>query len=124
MFISGRAMKISGPGKLLRIFIGETDKVKGRPLYEAIVIEARRAELAGATVMKGVAGFGASSRMHTAKILRLSEDLPIIIEVIDTEEKLRAFIPVVDELFDKAECGGLLTLELAEIIKYQPKSGI
>lgn len=117
-------MKISGTGKLLRIFIGENDKANGKPLYEAIVLEARQKELAGATVIKGVAGFGASSRMHTAKILRLSEDLPVVIEIIDTEEKLREFIPVVDDLFEKAGCGGLLTLELAEIVKYSPKGSV
>lgn len=114
-------MKISGTGKLLRIFIGEDDRVEGKPLYEAIVLEARKSELAGTTVMKGVAGYGASSRVHTAKILRLSEDLPIIIEIVDTEEKLRAFVPAVDALFEKAECGGMLTLEAAEIVKYRPK---
>jgi len=114
-------MKISGDGKILRIFIGEDDKVSGKPLYEAVVLEARRHELAGTTVLKGVAGFGASSRMHTAKILRLSEDLPIVIEIVDAEEKLRPFIPVIDALFEKADCGGLLTLEEVEIIRYRPK---
>lgn len=112
-------MKISGTGKLLRIFLGEDDRVDGSPLHEAIVLEARRRELAGATVIRGIAGYGASSRMHTAKILRLSEDLPLIIEIVDTEEKLRDFIPFVDGLFEKADCGGLLTMELAEVIKYR-----
>jgi len=114
-------MRISGTGKLLRIFIGEDDRADGKPLYESIVLEAREAGLAGTTVLKGVAGYGASSRVHTAKILRLSEDLPIIIEIVDTEEKLRSFIPAVDALFERAECGGLLTLEAAEIVKYRPK---
>jgi len=115
-------MKISGTGKLLRIFIGEDDRLDGRPLYEKIVHEARLRELAGATVIKGVAGFGASSRLHTARILRLSEDLPVIIEIIDTEEKLRDFIGAVDEMFEKARCGGLLTMELAEVVKYRPSA--
>lgn len=114
-------MKTSDIGKLLRIFIGESDRVHGQPLYEAIVLEARKHDLAGATVLKCVAGFGASSRIHTAKILRLSEDMPVIIEIVDTEEKLRAFITIIDSLFDEANCGGLLTLELAEIVRYQPK---
>jgi len=114
-------MKISGNGKILRVFIGESDRTGGKPLYEAIILEARRHELAGATVLKGVAGFGASSRMHTAKILRLSEDLPIVLEIVDAEEKLRAFIPVIDQLFGEADCGGLLTLEPVEVIRYQPK---
>jgi len=114
-------MKISGNGNILRIFIGESDRAGGKPLYESIILEARRHELAGATVLKGVAGFGASSRMHTAKILRLSEDLPIVIEIVDAEEKLRAFIPVIDELFEQSDCGGLLTIERVEIIRYRPK---
>ena len=114
-------MKISGDGKILRVFIGESDRTGGKPLYESLILEARRHELAGATVLKGVAGYGASSRMHTAKILRLSEDLPIVIEIVDSEEKLRAFIPIIDRLFGESDCGGLLTLEPVEVIRYQPK---
>jgi uncharacterized protein len=112
-------MKLAGDGKLLRIFLGESDKYKHQSLYEVIVLKAREMGLAGATVLRGIEGFGASSRViHTAKILRLSEDLPLIIEIVDTEEKIRNFIPVVDSLFDEVGCGGLVTMEKAEIIKY------
>jgi uncharacterized protein len=112
-------MKLEGEGKLLRIFIGETDKFEHRPLYEVIVRKAREAGLAGATVLRGVEGFGARSRtIHTAKILRLSEDLPIIIEIVDTDEKIQAFTTVVDDLLNKTGCGGLVTLEKATVIKY------
>lgn len=112
-------MRLSGEGKLLRVFLGENDKVDHRPLYEEIVLKARELGLAGATVLRGVEGFGAASRViHTAKILRLSEDLPIVIEIVDSEEKLRAFLPIVDELFSRTGCGGMVTMEKAEIIKY------
>jgi PII-like signaling protein len=114
-------MKLSGDGKLLRIFLGESDKVDHRPLYEAIVRAARAKGLAGATVLRGVEGFGADSRtIHTAKILRLSEDLPIIVEVVDTEENIRGFLPDVDAFFEKAGCGGMMTIERAEVIRYSP----
>jgi len=112
-------MKLAGDGKLLRIFLGEADKQKHKSLYEVIVLKAREMGLAGATVLRGVESFGATSRIiHTAKILRLSEDLPLIIEIVDTEEKIRDFIPVIDALFEEVGCGGLVTLEKAEIIKY------
>jgi uncharacterized protein len=112
-------MKLSGDGKLLRIFIGEADKYEHRPLYEAIVMKARAEGLAGATVIRGVQGFGAVSRViHTAKIVRLSEDLPIIVEIVDTEEKLSAFLPIVDAMFEAVNCGGMITIEKAQIIKY------
>ena len=114
-------MKLSGEGKLLRIFLGEADKLEHKPLYEVIVLKAREIGLAGATVLRGVEGFGAVSRViHTAKILRLSEDLPIVIEIVDEEDKLKNFVSVVDELFDKVGCGGMVTIEKAEIIKYTP----
>ena len=114
-------MKLTGQGKLLRIFLGEMDKVDHKPLYEAIVFKARELGLAGATVLRGVSGFGAVSRvMHTAKILRLSEDLPIVVEIVDSEENIRKFFPVIDELFEKVKCGGMVTLESSEIIKYTP----
>ena len=113
-------MKLEGDGKLLRIFLGESDRVNGRMMYEAIVRAARESGLAGATVLRGVEGFGAKSRIHTAKILRLSEDLPIIVEIVDTEEKINAFIPLVDELFSKSGGGGLITLERAQVIHYTP----
>ena len=115
-------MKLEGDGKLLRIFLGESDRVDGRMMYEAIVRAARESGLAGATVLRGVEGFGAKSRIHTAKILRLSEDLPIIVEIVDTEEKIQAFMPVVDGLFKRSGGGGLMTLEKAEVIRYTPGS--
>lgn len=111
-------MQITGESKLLRIFIGESDKISNIPLYEKIVLLAKEKGLAGATVIKGTMGFGAASRIHTAKILRLSEDLPIIIEIVDEVKKVENFIPIVDKLFEEAKCGGLITIEKAEIIKY------
>jgi len=113
-------MKLTGEGKLLRIFLGELDKVGHRPLYEALVLRAREMGLAGATVLRGVESFGARSRIHTAKILRLSEDLPIIVEIVDSPERIQSFLPVVDELFEQANCGGMVTLERAEVIRYGP----
>jgi PII-like signaling protein len=109
-------MKIPTEGKLLRVFVGEADRWHGRPLYEAIVEEARKSGLAGATVWKGSLGFGAHSRMHTAKILRLSEDLPVIIEIVDAAEKVEAFVR--DHL-DQMVQEGLVTLERAEVIMYR-----
>ena len=112
-------MKLSGDGKLLRIFLGESDKIDHRPLYEVIIQEARKLGLAGATVLRGIEGFGANSRViHTAKILRLSEDLPIVVELVDTEENIRQFLPRVDELFEQSGGGGMVTIEKAEIIRY------
>jgi uncharacterized protein len=114
-------MRLSGEGKLLRIFLGESDTIDHKPLYEVIVRAARKEGLAGATAMRGVEGFGANSRViHTAKILRLSEDLPMVVEIIDTEEKIRAFLPHIDSLFEQAGCGGMVTIEKAEIIRYSP----
>ena len=112
-------MKLSGEGKLLRIFLGEADKFEHKPLYEVLVRKARELGLAGATVLRGVEGFGAASRViHTAKILRLSEDLPIVVEIVDTEANVKSFIPVIDQLFEKVGCGGMITIEKAEVIKY------
>jgi len=108
-------MKLPEEGMLLRIFVGETDQYKGKALYEQIVIRARELNLAGATVTRGIMGFGADSRMHTAKLLRLSEDLPIIIELVDTEEKLNTLLPFLDE----AVTEGLITLEKVRVIKYR-----
>ena len=108
-------MRIPTEGKLLRIIVGEADRWEGRPLYEAIVEEARRRGLAGATVWKGCMGFGAHSRMHTAKILRLSEDLPVVIEIVDAADKIEAFLPDLDRLVGE----GLVTLERAEVILYR-----
>jgi len=108
-------MKIPEDGHLLRIFIGESDKWQGQPLYEAIVLKARELHLAGATVLRGPMGFGAHSRMHTAKILRLSEDLPIVIEIVDSEEKINGLMPFIDEAVQE----GLVTLEPVRVIKYR-----
>lgn len=111
-------MHLEGDAILLRIFIGELDKVGHKSLYDVLVRTAREMNLAGATVTRGIAAFGASSRVHTAKILRLSEDLPIVIEIVDTEDRLRAFLPRVHALFEEAGCGGLVTQEKVRIIKY------
>ncbi len=106
-------MKESKKGYLLRILIGEDDKYKGKPLYEQIVLKARELKLSGATVSKGIMGFGADSLIHTVKILQLSEDMPIIIEIVDTEENINKILPFLDETIK----GGLVTLEKATIIK-------
>jgi PII-like signaling protein len=108
-------MKIPAEGKLLRVFIGEQDKWHGVPLYEAIVNLARKEQLAGATVLKGCMGFGCKSHMHTAKILRLSEDMPMVIEIVDSEEKVMAFLPHLDEMVAE----GLITLEKVNVIMYR-----
>ncbi len=112
-------MKIEGEAKLLRIFIGEADKISHLPVYEKIVTEARKQNLAGATVYKGIMGFGGNSRIHTAKILRLSEDLPLVIEIVDEQKKIEEFIPFAEKIFEEANCGGLITVEKAEIIVYK-----
>ncbi len=108
-------MKIPQEGCLLRVFVGESDQWHRRPLYEAIVLKARDLHLAGATVLKGTMGYGASSRLHTAKVLRLSEDLPMIVEIVDSREKIDQLIPFLDE----AVTNGLVTLERAEVIWYR-----
>jgi len=102
-------------GCLLRIFIGESDRHGGRPLYEWIVMQAREQGLAGATVLRGIMGYGAHSRIHTAKILRLSEDLPIVIEIVDAPEKIEAFLPVLDEMMDE----GMVTVEPVKVLIYR-----
>lgn len=108
-------MHLPEDGKLLRIFIGESDRHNHQPLYEAIVLKARELGLAGATVLRGPMGFGANSRLHTAKILRLSEDLPLIIEIVDTEENIQRLLPYLDTMLK----GGLVTLEKVQVIKYR-----
>ena len=102
-------------GKLLRIFVGEQDKWQGQPLHEAIVHLARKQGLAGATCLKGFLGFGAKSHLHTVKLLRLSEDLPIVIEIVDSEEKIQRFLPQLDSMIQD----GLVTLEKAEVLMYR-----
>lgn len=105
--------------KLLRIFIGESDKAGHQPLYEALVYEAKKQGLAGATVLRGIMGFGANSRVHTAKLFELSADLPIVVEIVDSEEKIRAFVQIVNALFESTRSGGLVTIEKAEVIRYR-----
>ena len=108
-------VKLPEEGTLLRVFIGESDKHDGRPLYEQIVLKARELKLAGATVIRGIMGFGADSHMHTAKVLRLSEDLPVVIEIVDTRERLDKILPFLDESVKE----GLITLENVRVIKYR-----
>jgi PII-like signaling protein len=109
-------MKLEGEGKLLRIFIGENDRWHGKPLYEAIVSRAREEGLAGATVLRGLMGYGAKSRIHTAKVLRLSEDLPIVVEIADRGDRIEAFLPKLDEMV----ADGMITLENVQVITYRP----
>ena len=108
-------MEVPHDSMLLRIFIGESDRWSHKPLYEAIVLKAREMHLAGATVLRGPMGFGKSSRMHTAKILRLSMDLPIVIEIVDSEEQINAFLPALEEMTS----GGMVTLERVQVIEYR-----
>lgn len=108
-------MKIEGEGQLLRIFVGESDRWHGHPLYEAIVRKARELGLAGATVLRGLEGFGAQSRIHTAKILRLSEDLPIVVEIVDRAERVQQLLPELAEMVQD----GLITLENVHILRYR-----
>ena len=109
-------MNLPSDSVLLRIFIGEADRHEGHPLHEAIVLKARELHLAGATVLRGAIGFGKSSRLHTNKILRLSADLPLVIEIVDSEEKINEFLPVLDRMMG----GGMVTLEKVKIIHYKP----
>src|SRR3954449_11286090 len=108
-------MHLPEDAALLRIFIGESDRWNHQPLYEAIVRKAREMHLAGATVVRGSMGFGKSSRLHTAKILRLSMDLPFIIEIVDSEEKINAFLPTLEEMMS----GGMVTLERVQVVEYR-----
>lgn len=113
-------MEIPRAAVLLRIFVGEQDSHHGKPLYEAITLKAREMHLGGATVLRGPMGFGRSSRLHTAKILRLSEDLPVVIEIVDSEEKINAFLPVLDGMMGS----GLVTLEKVQVLQYgRPRNG-
>jgi len=105
--------------KLLRIFIGENDKSGQQPLYETIVFEAKKQGLFGATVIRGVMGFGANSKVHTTKLFEISSDLPLIVEVVDTEEKIREFTKIVEHLFEQTKSGGLITIEKIEVIRYK-----
>jgi uncharacterized protein len=111
-------MELKGTAKLLRMFFGEADKIKHTPIHEIIVREARAAGLAGATVWRGILAFGPTSRIRTAKILDLSTDLPIILEIVDEESKIDAFLPKLHDLFEQSGCGGLMTLEKVDVIRY------
>lgn len=107
--------------KLLRIFIGESDKFKNQPLYETFVFEAKKQGLSGATVIRGIMGFGANSKIHSAKLFDISTDLPVVIEIVDIEEKIINFVKIVEQLFEESKSGGLVTIEKADVIRY--KSG-
>jgi PII-like signaling protein len=111
--------RLAGEGKLLRIFIGESDRWHGRPLYQAIVGRVRAEGIAGATVIRGIEGFGADSHLHTSRILRLSEDLPVVIEVVDTPERIDALLPLLDEMVEE----GMVTVERVQIVAYRSSSG-
>jgi len=111
-------MKNNSEAKLLRIFIGESDKIGNIPLYEAIVFKAKEEGLSGATVTKGIMGFGANSKINSDKLFTISNDLPLIVEVIDVENKIRDFIDTVEQMFEKSNSAGLITVEKAEIIRY------
>lgn len=108
-------MKMEGEGELLRIFVGESDRWHGQPLFQAIVLKAKQMGLAGATVLRGIMGFGAHSRIHTAKILQLSEDLPVVVEIVDKPERIRAILPALEEMVGE----GLITLEKVHVIAYR-----
>jgi PII-like signaling protein len=113
-----RPLKTEGTGKLLRVFVGESDRWKHQPLYAAIVEAARKAELSGATVFKGIEGYGGHSLIHAARVFQMSTDLPVLIEIVDSEENIRAFLPTLDEMVRE----GLVTLETIEIIAYRAGS--
>ena len=108
-------MRFEGEGKLLRIFVGESDRFEGKPLYEAIVARARRDGVAGATVLRGIEGFGASSHLHTSRILRLSEDLPIVVEIVDTAENIERLLPIIDVMVED----GMVTVETVRVLTYR-----
>jgi uncharacterized protein len=112
-------MHLPENAELLRVFVGDSDRHRGKPLYEAIVMAAREHHLAGATVLRGYLSYGAHSRIHTAKILRLSEDLPVVVEIVDTEEKIEAFLPILDEMMD----GGMVTVEPVRVLTYRHHDG-
>lgn len=112
-------MKLEGDALLVRIFVGESDRLDGKPLYEAIVLKARELGIAGATVFRGMMGFGAQSRIHTVKVLRLSEDLPVLVEIVDREDRVRALLPFLDEHVQE----GLVTMEKVHVIQYRHVAG-
>ena len=111
-------MQVPKQAQLLRIFIGEADRHDGKPLYEAIVLKARELQIAGATVLRGGLGYGHSSHLHSAKILRLSDDLPLVIEIVDSPDKIAAFLPVLDGMMNDDMGSGLVTLENVQVVQY------
>ena len=111
-------MRVEGEGLLLRVFCGESDTWHGKPLYEAIVERVREAGMAGATVLRGIEGFGANSRIHTSRLLRLSEDLPVVIEIVDLAERIEEIMPALDEMIDE----GMITLERVQVIAYRAET--
>ena len=114
-------MELQGQSKLLRIFLGEADRIGHRLLYEAILMAAKEKGLAGGTVLKGIMSFGASSRIHRARLIELSEDLPIVVEIVDAAEKIDLFLNVVNELFEQCGKGGLITVEKVDVLYYKAK---
>jgi len=111
-------MQLQRDSKLLRIFIGEMDKVDHQPLYEALLFAAKKQGIAGCTIIRGTMSYGASTLVHTAKLLDFSMDLPVVVEIVDKEEKINDFLKIVDDLMEKAGCGGLVTVEAAEVLRY------
>lgn len=114
-------LELTRDSKLLRVFIGEADKLGHQPLYEALVYAAKERGIAGATVIRGLLSYGASSRIHSAKLLDLSFDLPIVVEIVDQDEKIEELLEIVDEMIERAGCGALVTIEKAEVIRYRSK---
>ncbi len=112
-------MELSRDSKLLRIFVGSIDSIGHQPLYEAIVFAAKKEGLAGASVTKGILSYGASALVHTAKLIDISEDLPIVIEIVDHEKKITPFVEIASELIEKANCGGLITIEKVQVLYYK-----
>jgi PII-like signaling protein len=114
-------MELQGQSKLLRIFLGEADRIGHRLLYEAILVAAKENGMAGGTVLKGIMSFGASSRIHRARLIELSEDLPIVVEIVDTAPRIDAFLTEVNKLFEQCGKGGLITVEKVDVLYYKPK---
>jgi PII-like signaling protein len=114
--------ELNGNAALLRIFIGEADFIGHQPLYEALIYEAKKNGLAGGSAIRGIMSYGASSRLHTAKLLDISQDLPVVVEIIDTEEKIQEFSNVAGNMIDTAKCGGVITIEKINVVFFKPKS--
>lgn len=111
-------MRLISTGKLLRIFIGENDRYQGKQLFEAIILHAREKGIAGATVLRGIEGYGARSHIHKTSFIELSGDLPIVVEIVDTEEKIESLLPMIDQMIEEAKCGAMVTVEKVDARKY------